>query len=297
LARWLASPTNPLTARVIVNRIWMHHFGEGLVSTPADFGTLGARPSNPQLLDWLAAEFMDHGWSLKHLHRVIMQSAAWQQVRDGVTHPGVPAKLVRLEAEALRDRMLAVAGNLDPTLYGPSIPVKEDDAGQTVVDGPQNRRSLYIQQRRSQPVAMLQAFDAPVMETNCEARPVSTVATQSLILLNGSFILDQARALADRAMQLSAAINTAAVPGIDAFAGARGPEDLDPAWVIAAWRLAYARDPSASELTAVAAFAAGQMPTLAADPAKRLEARAPREQALINLCQVLLSSNEFLSIE
>lgn len=297
LARWLASPTNPLTARVIVNRIWMHHFGEGLVSTPADFGTLGARPSNPQLLDWLAAEFMDHGWSLKHLHRVIMQSAAWQQVRDGVTHPGVPAKLVRLEAEALRDRMLAVAGNLDPTLYGPSIPVKEDDTGQTVVDGPQNRRSLYIQQRRSQPVAMLQAFDAPVMETNCEARPISTVATQSLILLNGSFILDQARALADRAMQLSAAINTAAVPGIDAFAGARGPEDLDPAWVIAAWRLAYARDPSASELTAVAAFAAGQMPTLAADPAKRLEARAPREQALINLCQVLLSSNEFLSIE
>ncbi len=297
LARWLASADNPLTARVIVNRIWMHHFGEGLVATPADFGTLGARPSNPQLLDWLAAEFMEHGWSLKHLHRVIMRSAAWRQLRDGAASPGIPATLVRLEAEAIRDRMLAVTGSLDATLYGAALPVKEDDTGQTVVDGSQTRRSLYIQQRRSQPVAMLQAFDAPVMETNCEARPISTVATQSLILLNGSFILEQAARLADRARDLSAAINTAAVPGIDAFAATRGPHDLQPAWVIAAWRLAYARDPTPQELAALATFVASQVPTLEADPTKRLEARPPREQALINLCQVLLSSNEFLSIE
>jgi hypothetical protein len=118
-----------------------------------------------------------------------------------------------------------------------------------------------------------------------------------LILLNGSFILEQAARLADRARDLSAAINTAAVPGIDAFAATRGPHDLQPAWVIAAWRLAYARDPTPQELAALATFVASQVPTLEADPTKRLEARPPREQALINLCQVLLSSNEFLSIE
>ena len=133
----------------------MHHFGTGLVATPADFGTLGGRPSHPELLDWLAADFMEHGWSLKHLHRTIMQSAAWQQPRDGGPSHGLPTTLVRLDAEAIRDRMLAITGRLDATLYGPPLAVKEDDTGQTVVDGQQSRRSLYIQQRRSQPVAML----------------------------------------------------------------------------------------------------------------------------------------------
>ena len=297
LARLLASSDNPLTARVLVNRVWMHHFGEGLVSTPADFGSLGARPSHPQLLDWLASEFVEHGWSLKQLHRTIMQSAAWQEAR---TEPGegpLPAAVVRLEAEAIRDRMLAVSGSLDATLYGAPLAVKEDDTGQTVVESGQARRSLYVQQRRSQPVGMLQAFDAPVMETNCEARSVSTVATQSLILLNGCFILEAAAALAERAVDLSAVVNADSVPGIDRLSSSRDPGNLQPAWVIAAWRLAYARDPRPEELEAVALFAGTQTATLQEVDGTVAEGRSPSRQLLVNLCQVLLSSNEFLSIE
>lgn len=201
-ARWLTSPDNPLFARVIVNRIWMHHFGVGLVNTPADFGRLGAKPSHPELLDWLASEFQSSGWSLKHVHRMIMSSTAWRQTRGQIdsAQPTVfPTALRRLEAEALRDRMLAASGQLDLTVGGPPLKIKEDDTGQVIVDGSQKRRSMYVQVRRSRPVAMLQAFDAPVMETNCESRSFSTVATQSLMLLNGEFILEQAGNLAARA--------------------------------------------------------------------------------------------------
>ncbi|MFG0333479.1 MAG: DUF1553 domain-containing protein, partial [Maioricimonas sp. JB049] len=202
-ARWLTSGQHPLVARVIVNRVWMHHFGRGLVSTPSDFGKLGGMPTHPELLDWLASEFMQSGWSLKKLHRLILTSTVWRQQSavdaqdpryaiDSTNSYYWRKPLVRLEAELLRDRMLAATGRLDRTLFGVPVSVKENETGQVVVDGEQTRRSLYIQARRSQPVAMLQAFDAPVMETNCERRPVSTVATQSLMLLNGEFILDQA---------------------------------------------------------------------------------------------------------
>jgi len=198
-AQWLTHPDHPLFARVMVNRVWMHHFGTGLVSTPADFGRLGTQPSHPELLDWLAEEFRASGWSLKQLHRTIMTSTAWRQVH-GNTQPTVfPTSLRRLEAEVLRDRMLAATGQLAATVGGPPMKIKEDDTGQVIVDGPQTRRSLYVQVRRSRPVAMLQAFDAPVMETNCESRSFSTVATQSLMLLNGEFILEQAGHLAERA--------------------------------------------------------------------------------------------------
>jgi hypothetical protein len=227
LARWLASPANPLTARVIVNRIWLHHFGQGLVATPADFGALGARPSHPALLDWLAAEFLEQGWSVKKLHRTIMASAAWRQARGGEPHGGLPTSLVRLGAETIRDRMLAATGSLDATVGGRPVGIKDDDTGQTIVDGPQTRRSLYVQVRRSRPVAMLQAFDAPVMECNCEVRPVSTVATQSLMLLNGEFILDQAARLADRAIAASAALDP---PPAAASLATGLPEPPHPAW-------------------------------------------------------------------
>jgi len=208
LAHWLTSPGNPLTARVIVNRVWMHHFGTGLVPTPADFGKLGGSPSHPELLDWLADEFIREGWSLKKLQRLIMTSAVWRQVRgvEPVDANGLPSTLHRLEAETIRDRMLAATGALNRQLFGPAIAIKEDETGQVIVDGTQTRRSLYVQVRRSRPVAMLQAFDAPVMETNCELRPNSTVATQSLMLLNGEFILDQAAKLAERAIDESGAL-------------------------------------------------------------------------------------------
>lgn len=196
-ARWLTNPDNPLFARVIVNRIWMHHFGQGLVTTPADFGKLGSKPAHPELLDYLADEFMRSGWSLKKLHRLILTSTVWRQVRN----PDSPFRpsLTRLDAEIIRDRMLAVSGQLDRTLFGRPLKIKEDETGQVIVDGEQTRRSLYIRQQRSRPLAMLQTFDAPVMETNCEVRTNSTVATQSLMLLNGQFILSQAAKLAERA--------------------------------------------------------------------------------------------------
>lgn len=195
LARWMTGRENPMLARVIVNRVWMHHFGKGLVATPSDFGKLGARPTHPELLDWLADEFMSTGWNLKRLHRLIMTSTAWR-ARSDVNSPF--RSLRRLEAETIRDRMLHVAGVLDESLFGPPLKIKEDDTGQIIVDGEQSRRSLYVQARRSRPVGMMQSFDAPVMETNCESRSNSTVATQSLMLLNGEFILSCAAKFAER---------------------------------------------------------------------------------------------------
>lgn len=201
-AKWLTGGRHPLVARVIVNRLWLHHFGKGLVSTPADFGKLGVRPNHPELLDWLANEFMAQGWSLKKFHRLILTSTVWRQ---SAARPAGAAsaeftrrRLIRLDAETIRDRMLAASGQLDRTQFGAPMNIKEDDSGQVIVDGGQKRRSMYVKVRRSRPVAMLQAFDAPVMQTNCEMRPTSTVATQSLMLMNGDFTLSQASHLADR---------------------------------------------------------------------------------------------------
>ena len=209
-ARWLTSGKHPLVARVLVNRVWLHHFGQAIVPTPSEFGKLGMPPSNPALLDWLADEFMRSGWDLKQLHRTIMKSTAWRQsaVRNEAKS-AIDAEnafywrksIQRLDAEVIRDRMLVASGTLEPNLFGPPIAIKADDAGQIIVDGQQKRRSLYLQARRSQPVAMLQSFDAPVMDVNCERRPVSTVATQSLILMNGEFAWQQAELLAARAVR------------------------------------------------------------------------------------------------
>lgn len=218
-ARWLVSGEHPLVARVIVNRIWAHHFGKGLVETPSDFGRLGARPSSQSLLDLLADELVRRDWSLKQLHKLILSSTVWRQVRGGRN------RLVRLEAETLRDRMLAASGQLDRTLFGRPVPIREDDTGQVVVDGTQTRRSLYVQVRRSRPVAMLQAFDAPVMQTNCEARVTSTAATQSLMLLNGEFVLTQAEKLAARAARETAELPAETRAGLPEI-----PPPVQSAW-------------------------------------------------------------------
>ncbi|MDA1232806.1 MAG: PSD1 and planctomycete cytochrome C domain-containing protein, partial [Planctomycetota bacterium] len=214
-AKWLTDRSNPLVARVIVNRIWLHHFGKGLVPTPTDFGRLGVAPTHPELLDWLADEFMQNGWSVKHLHRVILSSSAWRQSsRRNAMHASLDPdnqyysrqSIVRLDAELVRDRMLAASGRLSPRQFGAPAPIAEDDAGQIVIDDNEIRRSVYIKVRRSQPVAMLQSFDAPVMEVNCERRPVSTVATQSLMLMNSSSILHHAAKLAERCRAEATAI-------------------------------------------------------------------------------------------
>ena len=232
-ARWLTSGEHPIFARVIVNRVWMHHFGKGLVETPSDFGKLGTKPANPELLDWLADEFVRRRWSLKELHRLIMSSTVWRQsgARIPNSYPVPDAlllrkPLVRLEAEAIRDRMLAASGKLNRKLFGKPVGIKEDFTGQIIVDGSQTRRSLYVQVRRSQPVAMMQAFDAPVMETNCEARPNSTVATQSLLLLNGEFMLEQAGHFAERVAKEPAKLNAEQLARLVAV-----PPAADPAWI------------------------------------------------------------------
>ncbi|MEZ6071594.1 MAG: DUF1553 domain-containing protein [Pirellulales bacterium] len=299
-ARWLTGGDHALVARVVANRVWMHHFGQGIVSTPADFGKLGARPTHPELLDWLADEFVANGWSLKKLHRIILTSTAWRQSSqrtpdldavDASNQYYCRQSVVRLEAEALRDRTLAVTGQLDGTLYGAPLGVSEDDSGQVVVSGNQTRRSLYVTVRRTQPVAMMQAFDAPVMQVNCECRPVSTVATQSLMLMNGEFTLDQARKLADRASEeVSARYGSEASDGADVY-------DRMPARITRAWELALCRQPDADELQMALVFVARQVEYMGAHADALPKDTRPDQQALANLCQTLLTCNEFLYVD
>ncbi len=233
-AKWLTSPQNPITSRVLVNRVWLHHFGRAIVDTPADFGRLGTAPTHPELLDWLATEFQASGWDLKQLHRTIMLSTAYRQSSE--PNPQFAAidpanrnywrrDVIRLDAEIVRDRVLAATGKLDLSQFGPPIPVAEDKQGQTVVDQGSTRRSLYIQQRRSQPVPMLQAFDAPVMAVNCEKRPTSTVATQSLMLMNNSFSIEQAQALAQLLLkQTEKPLSEAQLAALPQILPAPGPQ-------------------------------------------------------------------------
>lgn len=207
LARWITRGDHPLVGRVLANRIWLHHFGRGIVDTPGDFGILGQRPTHPELLDWLACELPAQGWSLKQMHRLIMTSTAYRQSsqRDPAKEAldsenryvwRMPVR--RLEAEVIRDRLMATSGALDRSMFGPAVPVSEDDVGQVITPEDKPRRSIYLEVRRSKPVSFLTAFDAPVMETNCERRSSSTVAPQSLMLMNSDFILQQAAKMAGR---------------------------------------------------------------------------------------------------
>ena len=199
--RHLTNGNHPLLGRVLANRLWLNHFGRGIVDTPAEFGLLGTRPTHPELLHWLAMELPRRGWSVKQLHRVIMSSATYRQTSlrherdiardaDGALYSRFPVR--RLEAEIVRDRAISVTGRLDDSLFGKPLEITEDFAGQIHVKGDVPRRSVYIQDRRSQPVSLLAAFDAPVMTVNCERRSSSTVAPQSLMLMNGDFFLAQA---------------------------------------------------------------------------------------------------------
>ena len=181
-----------------------------MVDTPDDFGKLGQTPTHPTLLDWLATDFMHSGWNLKELHRKILRSTVYrqssaihqrEQTIDSSNFYYWRKTILRPEAEVLRDRMLAASGELNLKQFGPPVEVKADDAGQIIEDGNPNRRSIYLQSRRSQPIALLAAFDAPVMQVNCAKRPSSTVATQSLMMLNNAFVLERAKKLAERAMK------------------------------------------------------------------------------------------------
>jgi len=186
LAEWMASERNPLSARVMVNRIWEHHFGKGIVATPDNFGLTGDRPSNPEMLDWLAVRFVEGGWSVKAIQREIVLSKAYRSA-------DVPVR--RLEAEAIRDALLSVSGSLDRTMYGrsvgPHISAYQDGRGKPKsgpVDG-HNRRSIYIEVRRNFITPMFLAFDYPLPVSTTGVRGASTVPSQALMLLNNEFVL------------------------------------------------------------------------------------------------------------
>jgi mono/diheme cytochrome c family protein len=311
-AKDLTDGTHPLTTRVLVNRVWYHHFGKGLVGSLGDFGHLGETPSHPELLDWLAQEFVRQGWSLKQMHRLMVCSTAYRQVttRDGTRERIDPdnrllsrANIRRLEAETIRDGMLVASGKLNPKMFGAPVPIMTDENGQIVLgvdtndtagrpsgkfvplNGEEFRRSLYVQNRRSKPVGMLETFDMPRMEPNCELRNVSTVAPQSLAMMNGEFTLDQAKYLAERVVREEG-------PALEAQ-------------VKRAWRLALAADPSATELKNSLAFLQKQTehfkehPVKLPPPGKGHEAPPadPASQALTTFCQALLTSNAFLYVD
>ena len=280
-ARHLTSGRHPLLGRVLANRVWLHHFGRGLVDTPGDFGLLGTRPSHPELLDWLATELVREKWSLKSLHRVIMTSTTYRQASlrqgraakldsDGSLYSRYPVR--RLDAESLRDALLVAAGKLDRTPFGPPAPVVEDAVGQVGVKDDLPRRSVYLEVRRSRPVSMLAAFDAPVAVLNCEKRQTSTAAPQSLVLMNSEAVLARAAQFAERLAREAA-----------------GP----PERVALAWRIAFQREPEPDEREAALRFLQAQAGRLrgAVGPDKADAA------ALTSFCQQLLSSNEFLYVD
>jgi hypothetical protein len=281
-ARWVTSPENPLFGRVMVNRIWQHHFGVGLVSTSANLGQSGARPSHPELLDYLASEFVRSGWSIKALHRLILTSAVYRQTStlrvDGFqVDPDDRLlwrfPLRRLDAEAVRDAMLTIAGQLDPTLYGPYVPTHRLPEGNVEVDEHDlhaRRRSVYLQQRRTQVATLLELFDAPSVVANCTYRQSSTVPLQSLALLNSHFALARAEAFAARLEREA---------GVDASKR-----------ITLACGLAWGREPAAAERAAAERFLAAQQQVYAPD-------KDGGRRAWTDLCQMVLASNAFLYVE
>jgi len=230
-AQWMTSPDNPLTARVMVNRIWQNHFGEGIVRTPSNFGKMGERPTHPELLDFLASEFVKSGWSIKHVHRLIMQSAAYRMASDDIEANrkiDEDNRLVwrmprrRVEGEVIRDAVLAVAGTLDRGVGGPAVypyidPVlfqsssKRGWNGKAVNDPSTYRRSVYVFSKRTIPLPMLETFDRPDTMTSCGRRNRSTIAPQALILMNNEFINTQAKHFSQRLEREAGADTTAQV--------------------------------------------------------------------------------------
>ncbi|MCH8043668.1 MAG: PSD1 domain-containing protein [Planctomycetes bacterium] len=288
LARWLVEDDHPLTARVMVNRLWKRHFETGIVATLDNFGRAGARPTHPELLDYLATEFVRRGWSIKTMHRLVMTSATYRQSSkvtaqaerlDPENRLLWRTPLRRLDAETLRDTLLAVAGRLDLTQFGPPQGVKvRADGLVTSVAGPKGwRRSVYVQQRRTQIPTILENFDLPRMNPNCITRPVSTVAPQALHLLNNAMIHDLAGKFAERVRE---------------EAGDDPRQQIQRAWLIA-----LGRQPT-SEEREIASVSLEQLTDLWV---KLLENGAdPKEaarRALHNFCHALMNSAAFLYVD
>ncbi len=274
LAKWLTHPEHPLTARVMVNRIWQHHFGTGLVATPGNFGRMGAAPTNEKLLDWLAVEFVRSGWDVKAMHRRILLSGTYRQ-RSGAD--GFPLR--RIDAENVRDAILQMAGRLESRAFGEADKFKVQADGEVVTDS--LRRSVFVAHRRTQPLSLLETFDQPFMNPNCVQRGLSVVSSQALHMMNSDLTRENARFMAGRI--------------IDAVG-----EDL-AAQVERAYLLAFARVPTADESRmAVAALermhGEWEKPLEKERPAEPVRSRA-KWLALATVCHTLMNAAEFLYVD
>jgi hypothetical protein len=287
LARWLTQPDHPLTARVMVNRLWRHHFGRGLVQTLDNFGKSGARPSHPELLDWLAREFVRQGWSLKAIHRLMVTSATYRQASpvtpiqekrdpDNVFLARMP--LQRLTAEQLYDAMLRAAGRLDETCFGPPDPVevRPDGLVTPIATARGWRRLLYVRQQRKQLPTHLETFDYPQMNPNCLERRDSTVAPQALYLMNNGMVLQLAEAFAGRVAK---------------EAGSAPADQVEWACLIA-----WSRPPNPEEKAIGMETLARLTEQWASRPAGagKADRTAAAQRALASFCHALLNSAAFL---
>jgi hypothetical protein len=289
LAKWITDPDHPLTARVMVNRIWKHHFQNGLVKSLGNFGRSGTPPTHPELLDWLAREFIESGWSVKAMHRLIMTSATYRQSSasggerlridpQNELHSRFPLK--RLEAEAVRDTLLMVSGRLDLTCFGPPDAVEVHEDGLVTSIGGEGgwRRSIYVRQRRRDIPTILESFDLPAMNPNCLERPTSTVATQALHLLNDRMVHELAESFARRVAR---------------EAGPEAERRIDRLY----W-LALSRPPSPEEMQiALEALRALEQRWAAQASGGQQHAPDSSLRALGNVCHALFNSAAFVYVD
>ncbi|HBJ36383.1 MAG TPA: hypothetical protein DDZ51_16865 [Planctomycetaceae bacterium] len=303
-AKHLTSGQHPLVARVLVNRFWMHHFGRGIVATPSDFGILGQRPTHPELLDWLATDFVENGWSLKRLHRLILTSHAYRQssVRRDELDAIDPDNLLlgrmsvrRLEAEVVRDALLAVSGQISYKMSGSPVPVAPDDVGQIVVAAdnrdsagrPSNkvvplgeeefRRTVYVQVRRSMPLTVLEPFDMPSLAPNCEIRTQSTVAPQSLMMMNSPFVIARMKSMAQQVVQQFG--------------------DAPATLFTQAWLRTQGKTPASEDVESGIEFLSGQIEHFKSTAKPDAAPDQPTIDALATLCQALVCSSGFLYVD
>jgi len=293
LAKWLTQPNHPLTARVRVNWIWQHYFGRGIVQSAGNFGHTGSPPTHPQLLDWLATEFVERGWSMKAIHRLILTSTAYRQgsLFDTGKHGSDPDNVLlsrfplrRLDADAIRDSVLKVSGRLNSASFGPPDDIEVKPDGEVIAKESTEglRRGIYLLHRRSKPVTMLEAFDAPQLRPNCLRRTRSTVPSQALQMMNSGVLRTSSQYMAGRV--------------IDAAGD-------DPAkQVERVYLAALSRPPSESER----ADGVSTLTHMTEAWMRRLEEGTPpmepkktkaRWLALATLCHTVLNSGEFLYID
>ncbi len=309
LANWLCRPDHPLTTRVLVNRLWQHHFGTGIVGTPNDFGAMGEPPSHPELLDWLAIELVERGWSMKAMHRLMVTSATYRQSSavdfdspqhakalelDGANRLLWHARRQRLEGEAIRDAMLQLAGQLSGQMYGPSarpelpqgidgkLAWKPDDTAEA-----RNRRSIYVIAKRNLRYPLLDIFDLPDMHNSCPQRSATTTAPQALALMNGEFTLSQAQHWSGRLLEKHAGDVGALVRAAFAEAFSQPPADE---------QLKSAEQFLTSQAAAIAA--AGDATAGATLPSPMPSGIDPaRAAAIVDFCHALLNSNALLYVD